>query len=262
LRQVRRLSVGGPRDRLALDPLDGLAAGAADWRLRASEQDGLSVEAGGEGRAPADALGLGQGDDAPVPLRVRLLAPGAPAGLAEGEAAARLLAAAEGGGVSGGMANLRPVPATPGNRLAETHGFYVQALSVAEEGEVAEIAETLRALSPIVDDWGAKAEPLIAITAGQLWRLRRGYKDLAEHGLTRGKGRQPAPILARLEALERQLLANLAALALTPKAAADLGLTIARVKEIEAGRGVDLERLSPQERLHLSELLDKARGIT
>ena len=56
--------------------------------------------------------------------------------------------------------------------------------------------------------------------AVRLWRQRRAYRDLDEHGLIRdGK---PAPILDHLAKLENRIMADLEALGLTPRSAAEL----------------------------------------
>jgi hypothetical protein len=56
--------------------------------------------------------------------------------------------------------------------------------------------------------------------AVRLWRQRRAYRDLDEHGLIRdGK---PAPILDHLTRLENAIMRDLEALGLTPRSASEL----------------------------------------
>jgi N-acyl-D-aspartate/D-glutamate deacylase len=62
-----------------------------------------------------------------------------------------------------------------------------------------------------------------------------------------------------LATLERSLLAGLRALALTPQAAADLGLTWARTSALDE-REFDPDRLSATELKQLRKLLGKARS--
>jgi hypothetical protein len=156
-----------------------------------------------------------------------------------------------------GHENLKPIPATPGNRLAERHGFYLTKVSLSEEAEIEELASWFGSRAPVQDT--DALEPLCQLAAGLSWRIRRGYADLVPNGLTPGARGRPAPILQRLEACERLLLDVLRTLGMSPQAAADLGLTLARASEIQAGR-LDLGRLDDQERQRLRELLEKATG--
>src|SRR5690242_3584308 len=118
--------------------------------------------------------------------------------------------------------NLTPAP--QGNRLAERHGFYSTILTPVEQGELLEIANALRELTPLDTE---ALEPLVQLVAGQLWRRRRAYADLEANGVVRARGKA-APILRDLETLERSILDGLKALALTPQAAASLNLTLTR----------------------------------
>jgi hypothetical protein len=62
--------------------------------------------------------------------------------------------------------------------------------------------------------------------ACRLWRQRRAYRDLSEHGLIReGK---PASVLGDLAKLEGRLMKDLDAFGLTPRAAVALGLDLLR----------------------------------
>src|SRR5947207_2297914 len=70
--------------------------------------------------------------------------------------------------------------------------------------------------------------------ACRVWQARRAYKDLSERGLLRGAERQPAPILRYLGTLERTIQRDLEAFGLTPRAFAELGLDLARTKDVLA----------------------------
>ena len=148
--------------------------------------------------------------------------------------------------------NLRPIPAQPGNRLAERHGFYVTALSPIEDAEIEEIASAIRDLSPVDAD---ALEPLIQLVAGLLWRRRKAYADLEANGVVRARGKA-APILRDLATLERSILDGLKALALTPQAAASLNLTLTRTRSSER---FNVDALTTDERQALDRLLTKAR---
>jgi hypothetical protein len=150
--------------------------------------------------------------------------------------------------------NLRPAPPFEnGNRLAECHGFYATILQPVEHAELAEIADALRELSPLDTE---ALEPLVQLVAGQLWRRRRAYADLEANGVVRPRGKA-APILRDLETLERSILDGIKALALTPQAAASLGLTLAKARNTNVD--YDLERLNDAEQEQLQRLLAKAR---
>ena len=151
--------------------------------------------------------------------------------------------------------NLQPAPPfAPGNRAAERHGFYATVLSPVESDDLAEIADAVRELCPL----DAEAlEPLIQLVAGQLWRRRRAYKDLEANGVVRGRGKAAA-ILRDLSTLERSILEGLRALALTPQAAADFGVSLKKLSE--PGRDVDLGRLTEPQRRKLAQLLTIASG--
>jgi hypothetical protein len=151
-------------------------------------------------------------------------------------------------------ANLRPIPFERGNKSGERHGFYSAVLAPVESDEIREIAHAIRELSPVDAD---AAEPLIQLLAGQVWRRRRAYADLQANGVVRARGKA-ASILRDLSTLERAILESLRALALTPQAAADLGLTLKSVHE--ADRDVDLDKLNDAQRRKLAELLAIATG--
>jgi hypothetical protein len=164
-----------------------------------------------------------------------------------------------GGGQSGGRLEPAPsnlAPAPLGNRRAAKHGAYVTRFSPAELAEISELEDELRSLSPLDSH---AIEPAISLVAGQLWRRERLFRDLNDHGITRGRADRGkvAPSALALETLERSILEGLKALALTPQSAASLGLTLAKARN--ANVDYDLERLSDAEQAQLQGLLEKAR---
>ena len=153
-----------------------------------------------------------------------------------------------------GRTSLTPAPL--GNRRAERHGAYVARFTPTELKEIGQIEDKLREFTPL--DSEALA-PTFSVLAGQLWRRDRLLADLARHGVVRGRADRGrvAPAVVALTELERAIVRNLDALAMLPKAAADLGLTLALTREV--GRGdFDPARLTIKERQQLEELLTKA----
>ena len=121
----------------------------------------------------------------------------------------------------------RCVGFTEGHRLSARHGMFVTVFRPAELAEIEEIAEALRVACPL---FHAGFEPKVQQTAARIWRWRRGYADLIENGFFRGEHDEPAPILRRLDTLERTIQRDLHELALTPMAQAELGLVTARAR--------------------------------
>jgi hypothetical protein len=145
-------------------------------------------------------------------------------------------------------------PFEPGNRAAAKSAFYVTALAVSEREEVQTIADAIRALSPL----NAEAqEPLVQLVAAQIWRQRQAVAYIDKAGID--EVARSSSLLRDLATLERSLLAGLRALALTPQAAADLGLTWARTSALDE-REFDPSRLSDAELRQMRKLLDKARN--
>jgi hypothetical protein len=135
------------------------------------------------------------------------------------------------------------------NRAAAKSAFYVKALAASEHEEVQEIADAIRELSPLDGD---AQEPLVQLTAAQFWRQRVAVRYIDEHGIDQVA--KSSSLLRDLSTLERSLLANLKALALTPQAAADLGLTWARTEALR----YDPDRLTDDEQAELDRLIAKA----
>jgi hypothetical protein len=91
-----------------------------------------------------------------------------------------------------------------------------------DRDEVAAIAASIR---PLVPCYRPEFEPAIEQLSCRVWRQRRAYRDLSEHGVVRNG--EPAPILAELSKVERAISRDLDSLGMTPRAAAALGLDLA-----------------------------------
>ena len=150
---------------------------------------------------------------------------------------------------------LEPPPL--GNRRSAKHHAYVTKVTPAELAEIRELEDELRSLTPLDSD---AIEPALSLVAGQLWRRERLFRDLNDHGVTRGRADRGkvAPALTALEGLEKQILEGLKALALTPQAAASLGLTLAKTRSANAD--YDLKRLDADELRQLETLLANAEA--
>ena len=68
----------------------------------------------------------------------------------------------------------------------------------------------------------------------KLWRQRRAYRDLSEHGLIR-EGGKPAPLLAEVAKVENAIQRDLVELGLTPRSAAALGCDLVAAQRIGSG---------------------------
>jgi hypothetical protein len=92
------------------------------------------------------------------------------------------------------------------------------------------------------------------MTAARIWRWRRAYAYLAEHGEDASHA-----LLRDLNVLERSLQRDLADLGLSPRAAAELGVNLARLAAANDGddEHFDWNALSASERRTLSALLAK-----
>jgi hypothetical protein len=113
----------------------------------------------------------------------------------------------------------------PGNFLAASHGFYIDPTLRAEHREeLEEIAATVWELLPVKrSEFGLTVGALSL----KLWRQRRAYRDLSEHGLIR-EGGKPAPLLVELAKVENAIHRDLVELGLTPRSAAALGVDLVR----------------------------------
>ena len=148
-------------------------------------------------------------------------------------------------------------PFEPGNRLAETHGFYAAKLRPNELDEVQDIASTLRDLSPASGD---ALEPLLQITAAKVWRWRRLHGWLAANAdrMVGSDGRL-ADVIEAVDRFESRMVAALDKLALTPEAVADLGLTHARTVRLKS---YDLDALPAEQRHRVRELVAACEQAT
>jgi hypothetical protein len=103
--------------------------------------------------------------------------------------------------------------------LSVRSGFWIDPkLREEHRAELAEIEEA------VVESLPYPAEPFgLAVNqlAVRLWRQRRAYRDLDQHGLIR-EGGTPAPILDHLAKLENRIMSDLEALGLTPRSASEL----------------------------------------
>jgi hypothetical protein len=146
-------------------------------------------------------------------------------------------------------------PFEAGNRAAQKSAFYISSLAASEREEVQAIADAIRDLSPLD---GEAQEPLVQLVAAQIWRQRMAVAYIEECGID--EVARSSGLLRDLATLERALLAGLRALALTPQAAADLGLTWARTSALDE-RDFDPSLLSDAEVRQLRKLLAKAKTV-
>jgi len=108
--------------------------------------------------------------------------------------------------------------AEPGNLLALKSGFWIDPQLREEHRD--ELAEIELAVAEFLPYPAGPFTLAVSQLAVRLWRQRRAYRDLDEHGLIRdGK---PAPILDHLARLESRIMADLEALGLTPRSASEL----------------------------------------
>jgi hypothetical protein len=115
-------------------------------------------------------------------------------------------------------------PAEPGNTLAVKSGFWMSPMLRDEDiAEVNEIAAAIRDLMPV---WRPEFEPAVELLSCRIWRVRRGYRDLSEHGLIRDG--QPASVLSALAKAEGAISRDLATFGMTPTSAVALGLDLMR----------------------------------
>jgi hypothetical protein len=136
------------------------------------------------------------------------------------------------------------------------HGLYLTKFAESDRAEIDEIADSLR--SAVTSLFYSTAfEPMIRMTAARIWRWRRAYAYLAEHGEDASRA-----LLRDLNTLERSLQRDLADLGVNPRSAAALGVDLVRLAAATgADEGeFDWDALSPSERRTLSKLLAKGSG--
>ena len=144
-------------------------------------------------------------------------------------------------------------PFENGNRAAVKHGVYLEKFNEVERAEIEELADALRAaVTPLF--YSSAFEPTIRMTAARIWRWRRAYAYLAEHGEDASRA-----LLKDLNVLERSLQRDLSELGVNPRSAAALGVDLARLAAASAGDEpeFDWSALSLDERRTLSALLAK-----
>jgi hypothetical protein len=146
------------------------------------------------------------------------------------------------------------VPAPSATRRALRHGAYVSKLPPSENTELAQIAEEIRELTPVDSP---SIEPAIGVLASLLWRQRKLFAFLDEQGLVRGRSdrTQLQPAVEALAQVEKQIITTMAALAMLPKQATDLGLSLVRLQQ---QRGYDWSRLTAEEKATVDRLIAKA----
>jgi hypothetical protein len=149
---------------------------------------------------------------------------------------------------------LEPAPA--GNRRAATHLAYVT-FTPAELEEVRALEDEIRAVCPVESP---TVEPAISVLAGLLWRRAKLYAYLNEHGFTRGRADRATlnPANDALTLIERQVMESMRQLAMLPKDAAALKLTLAQTARVK--HEFDLDRLEDDERQTLEALVAKAEA--
>jgi hypothetical protein len=136
--------------------------------------------------------------------------------------------------------------------LARTHSVYATKFSPVEAAEVEETAALLRELVLI---YSPAFEPALQLLGARLWRLKRGYEFLEEHG----EEAVPPSLLTAMGALENTISRDFEALGLSPRAAAKLGIDLRRLARA-GGADFDLNLLTREERAELSRLLAKGEG--
>jgi phage terminase small subunit len=149
--------------------------------------------------------------------------------------------------MNGQTANLQP--AGPGNRRACTHAVYAQ-LTAADSAEVAAVADELRDALPLPTE---SDEPIIAVIAAALWRLRKANDVLEKSGLMLGA--RVHPLVRYVLEAERNLHRMLSSMGATTAAKADLQLTGARAQAIQRP---DLAELDDDEFATFQRLAAKA----
>jgi hypothetical protein len=146
------------------------------------------------------------------------------------------------------------LPPPRGNRRAVSHGAFVSRLTPSENEEIAELADEIRELVPVSSP---TVEPAITVLATQLWRYHRLTDYVSDHGLHVGRSdpeRLRPAVLHSLQ-MEAAILNSMRQLGMTPRAAGELGLQLAK---LERFKSYDFSRLSADEREQFDKLADKA----
>jgi hypothetical protein len=153
------------------------------------------------------------------------------------------------------LSNLNRGPV--GNTHAVKHGARKEIFTLAEQEEIAEIAERVREVTPVRSD---SLEPIIEALSIKIWRRNVLVNDLVKHGVLRARGRSarhPAPSLEWLSRVEDSIRHDLGQLGLSLPSAMKLGL---QLRMLEKEREVDLDKLSTKQLTQLEKLLDLAQA--
>lgn len=144
-------------------------------------------------------------------------------------------------------------PFENGNRAAEKHGVYLKKFEPEERQEIEEIAESLREAVPL---YSPSFEPTLRMCAARIWRWRRAYRYLSERGEDASRG-----LLRDLNTLERSLQRDFDSLGVSPRAAAELGVSLTRLAAASDDEAppFDWSALERDERIELERLLAKGR---
>jgi|SoiMetStandDraft_5_1073268.scaffolds.fasta_scaffold90676_1 hypothetical protein len=144
-------------------------------------------------------------------------------------------------------------PFREGSTVSIRHGLYSGRFAPLEKVEIDQTAELLRSILPT---YASAFEPALQLLAACLWRLRCGYEFVEKTP----EGELPKHFLETLNSLEHLVNRSLASLGVTPIAASELGVNLAR---LAAGSDdeptFDWNALQQKERRELERLIAKGR---
>ena len=146
-------------------------------------------------------------------------------------------------------------PFGEGNTASLRHGLYATKFQMLEgEQEIAETAELLRSLLPV---YATAFEPALQLLSARLWRLRRGYRYIEKTP----EGELSKSFLETLGSLENLVNRSLAALGMTPVAASEIGVNLAKLAagSVDGTPPFEWNNLDADERRELERLLGKGR---
>jgi len=162
------------------------------------------------------------------------------------------------------LANLRQggaPPAPEGNDRRRTHGGYAS-VSVDQLAPIErEIRDALAADAPV--DSTADAA-MIGLAASALYRWRQVAEWLDKNGAVQARKGPRFNVIDLEGRLRREAADHLAALGMSPRARARMGVDVARGRALQAGAdgvaGLDLTRLTDDELAAFRRIQAKARG--
>jgi hypothetical protein len=145
-------------------------------------------------------------------------------------------------------------PFENGNRAALKHAVYLSKFNDHERAEVEEIADALRDALPV---YSPSFEPTLRVCAARIWRWRRAYGYLSERGEDASSG-----LLRDLNTLERSLQRDFDCLGVSPRAAAELGVSLTKLAAVSKDEEppFNWNALNRTERAELDRLIKKGRG--